>query len=60
MVRHCFVAKNCKQVKDPVQSPTEQTEVVMIPLSEFRNLLRSGEMTDIEVGYLGLDYLKLL
>ncbi len=26
----------------------------------FRKLLRSGLMTDVEVGYLGLDYLKLL
>jgi hypothetical protein len=29
-------------------------------LDKFRDLLRSGQMTDIEVGYLALDYLKLL
>jgi hypothetical protein len=29
-------------------------------LAEFRELLKSGKNTDIEVGYVGLDYLGLL
>ena len=60
MKRYCFVAKNCTQVGEPQNTDTEHTEVVLLPLDEFRKLLRSGEMTDVEVGYLGLDYLNLL
>jgi ADP-ribose pyrophosphatase len=60
MERHCFVAKNCKKVAEPQQTQTEQTEVVTVPLPEFRERLRKGRMTDVEVGYMGLDYLGLL
>jgi ADP-ribose pyrophosphatase len=60
MVRHCFVAKNCKKVAEPQNTATEQTEVVLLSVDEFRNRLRAGRMTDVEVGYMGLDYLKLL
>lgn len=31
-----------------------------MPLQEFRKRLRQGRMTDVEVGYMGLDYLGLL
>lgn len=60
MVRYCFVAKNCVKVQEPENTSTEQTEVMLVSVEKFRQLLRSGEMTDVEVGYLGLDYLKLL
>jgi ADP-ribose pyrophosphatase len=60
MQRHCFVARGCKQVGRPQHTDVEQTVVVVKPLKEFRQLLRSGRMTDVEVGYLGLDYLGLL
>jgi ADP-ribose pyrophosphatase len=60
MERFCYVAKHCKKVAEPQQTDTEQIEVVTIPLEKFRELLRSGQMTDVEVGYLGLDYLNLL
>jgi ADP-ribose pyrophosphatase len=60
MERYCYVAKNCKKVGEPQNTSTEQTEVVLMPLSDFRQQLRSGKMTDVEVGYLGLDHLGLL
>lgn len=60
MVRHCYVARNCKKVAEPTHTQTEQTEVLLVPLADFRALLRSGEMTDVEVGYLGLDHLQML
>ncbi len=60
MVRYCYVAKNCHKVGKPTQTATESTEVVLVPLKEFRERLRSGKMTDIEVGYMCLDYLGLL
>lgn len=60
MERHCFVAKDCKKIGEPQNTATERTEVVIMPLDEFRKHLRSGRMTDIEVGYLRLDHLGLL
>lgn len=56
----CFVAKNCVKVSDPEQTATEHSEAVVISVDEFRKLLRSGQMTDLQAGYLGLDYLGLL
>lgn len=60
MLRYLYVAKNCKRVGEPQNTATEQTEVVLLPLAEFRQLLRTGRLTDVEMGYLGLDYLNLL
>ncbi|HPN54991.1 MAG TPA: NUDIX hydrolase [Candidatus Moranbacteria bacterium] len=60
MRRQCFVATGCKKVAEPQNTSSEICETVLLPLDEFRNLLRSGKMTDVEVGYLGLDYLGLL
>ncbi len=60
MERHCFVATNCHKIGEPQNTNTEQTELVLMPLDEFRTQLRSGQMTDVEVGYLGLDYLNKL
>ncbi|MFA6587755.1 MAG: NUDIX hydrolase [Patescibacteria group bacterium] len=58
--RYCFVATECKKVGKPSLDDTEFAEVKLLGLTEFRKLLRSGKMTDVEVGYLGLDYLSLL
>lgn len=60
MERHCFVATNCRKVAEPIHTASEQTELILMTLPEFRNQLRSGLMTDVEVGYLALDYLGKL
>jgi len=60
MNRYCFVATDCKKANKAKLEENEFAEFVLLDLNEFRNLLRSGEMTDVEVGYLGLDYLELL
>jgi len=60
MVRHCFVATNCQKVTKPQHTNTEQTELILMPIDTFREQLRSGQMTDVEVGYLALDYLGKL
>src|SRR4030042_2629514 len=57
--RYCFVATDCEKVAEPKNTSSETTEVVLLSLEKFSELLRSGKMTDIEVGYLGLDYLGL-
>lgn len=60
MERHCFVATNCKKIAEPENTTTEQTELVLMSLADFRKLLRSGQMTDVEVGYLALDHIGKL
>lgn len=60
MKRYCVVVTKCEKVAEQKLDKTEFTEVVLMSLNEFRQLLRSGKMTDVEVGYLGLDFLHLL
>lgn len=59
--RHHFVVTECRKVAEPIADPDNTTAtVVLIPLTEFREHLRSGELTDIATGYLALDHLHLL
>lgn len=58
--RHCFVATGCKKIAEPKTDAHEFTETVLLSLKDFRAHLQSGMLTDIDVGYLGLDYLGLL
>lgn len=60
MKRYCMVATDCEKIAEPKNDKNEPIEVVLLTIKEFRELLRSGKMTDVEVGYLGLDYLNLL
>lgn len=60
MKRYCLVATDCKKAKQQNLEKNEYAEVVLMPLPKFRDLLRSGKNTDIELGYIGLDYLGLL
>ncbi len=59
--RQAFVATDCEKVAEPLlEDEGERVEAVLMALLEFREHLRSGQLTDIEVGYLGLDFLGLL
>lgn len=60
MLRYNFVAKNCKKIQEPNYNKNEFGEVVKMPLKEFKELLRKGDLTDVETGYMCLDHLKLL
>lgn len=60
MIRACFVATNCRKITEPTPDENEFIETVLMPLPEFREHLRSGNLSDVEVGYLGLDFLKML
>jgi len=60
MNRYCFVATNCEKKGEPKTGEHEFVEIELLPLDDFRKLLRCGKMTDVEVGYLGLDFLNLL
>jgi len=60
MERHCVVVTNCENVSEQKLDVTEFAEVVLVSLNDFRELLKSGKMTDVEIGYIGLDHLGLL
>jgi len=59
-IRHIFVIKNAKKVQEPQWEDDEQGEIVIMTMPEFKNHLRSGQLTDVEAGYLALDHLKIL
>lgn len=59
-IRTDFVATNCHKVQEIKNDTTEFTEVELLDLDKFRIHLRSGQLDDVNTGYLGLDYLKLL
>ena len=60
MVRHNFTAVNCRHVQEPRQTDRERIQVVEMTVAEFRDHLRSGQLSDVGAGYLGLDALNLL
>lgn len=60
LLRHNFVATGCQKRQEPQTGAGEFTEAVCMPLADFRQHLRRGQLSDIETGYLGLDYLGLL
>lgn len=60
MNRYCFVATECQKIGEVDLEKDEFAELVFVDLEKFRELLRSGKMTDVEVGYLALDHLNLL
>lgn len=60
LVRYNFVATDCHKIQDQKLETNEFIEIVTMSLADFRKHLQSGELTDVESGYLGLDYLKLL
>ncbi|MDD5031617.1 MAG: NUDIX hydrolase [Patescibacteria group bacterium] len=60
LIRYNFVATNCYKKQEQNLEDNEFIEAVEMPLEEFRKHLRSGQLTDITTGYLGLDYLNLL
>lgn len=58
--RHAFVATNCKKVQEQNLDDSEFIEIVEMTLPEFRKHLQTGQLSDVEIGYLGLDFLGLL
>jgi ADP-ribose pyrophosphatase len=60
LVRYNFVALECEKVQESEPDTNEHIEVVEMDLRDFREHLKSGELTDVATGYPGLDYLNLL
>jgi ADP-ribose pyrophosphatase len=69
-IKNCLVATDCQRIQGIDNTLRdndgknigfkEEKEVVLVTLKEFRKLLRSGQCSDIEIGYLALDYWGLL
>ncbi|MEU0676118.1 NUDIX hydrolase [Streptomyces sp. NPDC006172] len=59
-VRFCAVSRNCTREQSPRPDSTEFMEVSEVSLPELRRLLRSGDVTDVDLAYIGLDALGLL
>ncbi len=55
-----FVATNCRKIQAPQNEANEFIEVVEMPLADFRKSIKRGKLTDVEGGYMSLDFLGLL
>jgi ADP-ribose pyrophosphatase len=58
--RFAVVALSAEKVAEPNTDPGEFCETKVVSLAEFRRQLRSGQLTDTDLGYLALDHLNLL
>ena len=58
--RFAVVARRARRVSEPNNQPGEFCEVVLMHRDEFRRHLRSGNLTDVDLGYLALDHLGSL
>lgn len=54
------VALDCKKVAEPKLDEGEFVETVLMSLAEFREHIKTGEMTDVANAYMALDYLGRL
>lgn len=59
-VRYNFVVTDAKRVSEQKEDDQWRIDVVEMSLVDFREHLRSGELTDVATGYLGLEYLGWL
>lgn len=59
-LKYSFIATNCVKVKEPNLDENEFSEVVIISIDEFKTHLKTGKLTDIDISYICLNYLKLL
>ena len=58
--KYGFIARNCVKEGEPLQSRTEQVEVELVSESQLRDILKSGQMSDVSIAYMALDLLGKL
>jgi ADP-ribose pyrophosphatase len=58
--RFVAIARAAVPVAEPANDAGEFCEVVLVSLAEFRDHLRAGQLTDVDLGYLALDHAGLL
>ncbi len=59
-VKFCATARDCTPRQDPQPDATEFIELLRVRPHQLRGLLRSGEVVDVDLVYMGLDRLGLL
>lgn len=60
-IKNALVATDCEKVgESKLEDNGEKLEAALVSLDEFREHIRTGQMTDVEISYLCLDYLGLL
>lgn len=63
VTRHVFVARNCRQVAAPRREQSEideGAEIILVSVQEFKEIVRSGEITETGAAFMALDRLGLL
>ena len=59
--KNALIVTDCEKKAEPkLEDNGETVEAVLMSLEEFRAHLSSGQLTDVEIAYLGLDHLGLL
>lgn len=59
-VKFCAIGRACVRLRPPRPEGTEFIEVLTVPPRRLRELLRAGDVTDVDLAYMGLDALGLL
>ena len=59
-IRYNYVALGCRKASKQNLDSSEFIQIIEMNMRQFRLFLQNGKTTDIQTGYLGLDYLKLL
>lgn len=59
-VKFCAIARDCTPRQQPRPDATEFIELLRVRPQKLRGLLRSGDLTDVDLAYMGLDGLGLL
>jgi ADP-ribose pyrophosphatase len=58
--RFAAIVDGVTKVTEPATDAEEFCEVVLMPLEDFRAHLRSGQLTDVDLGYLALEHLGVV
>ncbi len=59
--KNALVVTDCeKKAESKLEENGETVEAVLMSIKEFRAYLQTGQLTDVEIAYLGLDHLGLL
>ena len=58
--RWAVLATDCEQLSTPAPDDGELCETILMSVHDFRTHLRSGQLTDVDIGYMCLDHRGLL
>ncbi len=58
--KHIYVAVDCVKTHEQNLGHNEYADVELVSLETFRKHLREGNFSDVDAGYLALDYLNML